>query len=50
MAIRKSTPCEFGILDSKLLKIFGGINLVNLLRLSWLSSRIRHQPNQAKYN
>ena len=51
MAVRRPTPREFVILDSKLLKIFGGINPVNLMRLSWFyHPEFGIKPDQAKYN
>ena len=33
--IRSSTPHDFAALDSRLLKLFGGLNPLNLVRLSW---------------
>ncbi len=51
MAVRKATPREFGVLDSKLLKVFGGINPVNLMRQSWFyHPEFGIKPDQAKYN
>lgn len=48
--IRPATPSEFSSLDARLLKLFGGVNPLNLLRLSWFyHPEYGVKPDPAKY-
>ncbi len=50
LAIRPGTPREFASLDGRLLKLFGGVNPLNLVRLSWFyHPDYGVKPDSAKY-
>ncbi len=50
LPIRPGTPHEFAALDARLLKLFGGINPLNLVRLSWFyHPNYGVKPDSAKY-
>ncbi len=50
MFVRRPTSRDFRILDGRLLKLFGGSNPANLVRLSWFYHPVYGvKPDEAKY-
>ncbi len=50
LAVRSGSVRDYGILDQRLLKIFGGVNPANLIRLSWFYHPNHGiKPDEPKY-